>query len=224
MNVPLSGTGTAVNLSTAALTFGAQLVTTTSASQSVTLSNVGTTTLTLSGFSFVGLNTTDFTRNNNCNASLGAGQTCKISVKFRPTATGVRQATLQIRTSDLGVPTASVALTGTGVASSATLTPTLLNFGNVTRRQTAGPLPVTLTNTGTAPLIISRISLGGASSNSFAQTNNCPIGGTGLAIGAFCIINVTFTPRQVGPFSATLQVTDNAPGSPQTVNLSGSGL
>src|SRR5207237_1036338 len=98
LNVPLSGTGTAVNLSTAALTFGAQLVTTTSASQSVTLSNVGTTTLTLSGFSFVGLNTTDFTQNNNCNASLGAGQTCKISVKFRPTATGVRQATLQIRT------------------------------------------------------------------------------------------------------------------------------
>src|SRR5205085_694542 len=119
ITVPLRGTGTAVNLSTSALTFGAQLVTTTSATQTVTLTNVGTTTFTVVGISFTGTNAADFTQSNNCGGSLTAGQNCRISVRFKPTATGIRVATLQIRTSDLGLPTATVAVTGTDVASSA---------------------------------------------------------------------------------------------------------
>jgi len=57
----------------------------------------------------------------------------------------------------------------------------------------------------------------------FAQkivANSC---GATVAAGASCLIKVTFTPTQVGVRNGTLSVFDNAPGSPQTVSLSGTG-
>jgi len=58
----------------------------------------------------------------------------------------------------------------------------------------------------------------------FAQTNNCPIGGTGLAAGGSCTITVTFTPNRRAARSATVVIRDNAANSPQSVALSGTGI
>jgi hypothetical protein len=52
------------------------------------------------------------------------------------------------------------------------------------------------------------------------SSKNC---GTSLAVGATCTINVVFSPRGRGAQTGTLQVSDNAPGSPQTANLTGTG-
>ena len=111
-------------------------------------------------------------------------------------------------------------LTGTGIQAAVSLLPTSHAFGTVTRGNNSQPFPFTLTNSGTAVLTINRINMGGANPNQFSQTNNC---GASLAIGASCTINVTFSPRQRNSFSATLQVTDNAPSSPQTATLTGTG-
>jgi hypothetical protein len=54
----------------------------------------------------------------------------------------------------------------------------------------------------------------------FAQTNDC---GTSLPAGASCTVNVTFTPKAVGSPTGTLSFTDNAPQSPQVVQLYGTG-
>src|SRR5207244_1867838 len=57
-------------------------------------------------------------------------------------------------------------------------------------------------------------------SGDYAQNNNC---GTTLAAGTSCTINVTFTPTVTGTRTGAITITDNAPNSPQTVNLTGNG-
>jgi hypothetical protein len=103
----------------------------------------------------------------------------------------------------------------------ASLLPGSLSFGNQTLGTTSSAQTATLTNTGSAPLAITSIGITGANSGDFNQTNTC---GTTLAGGASCSISVTFTPQVVGSLSATLSVSDDASGSPQTVSLSGTGV
>ncbi len=75
---------------------------------------------------------------------------------------------------------------------------------------------MTLKNTGTAALTLGTIQITG----DFIQVNNCP---GSLAANASCTINITFTPTASGTRSGSLTISDNAAGSPQTVNLSGTG-
>jgi trimeric autotransporter adhesin len=105
----------------------------------------------------------------------------------------------------------------------ASLSPATLAFAN-TLVGTTDPTtqPVTVTNTGTAPLNISGISLGGANASSFSQINNCSTT-TALGPGASCTITVAFAPTAAGALTATIGIADNASGSPQTVSLSGTG-
>jgi len=81
---------------------------------------------------------------------------------------------------------------------------------------TSAPQTVTLSNTAGAGLAISVIS----TSTGFAQTNNCPVGGS-LPPGSDCAIKVTFTPTDSGTTPGTLSITDDGPGSPQTIGLTG---
>ncbi len=95
--------------------------------------------------------------------------------------------------------------------------PTSLTF----RSQTVGTISATqvvaLTSTGDDGLKITQIAVSG----DFAQTNNCP---ASLLAGNSCQISVAFTPTAIGNRVGTLSVVDNAPGSPQTVSLSGTGV
>ena len=100
------------------------------------------------------------------------------------------------------------------------LSPTSLAFANQTVGTTSAAKPVTLSNTGSAALTITGISITGTNATSFAQSNNC---GTSIAAGASCIINVTFKPSAAGALSAAVSVADNAAGSPQSVALTGTG-
>jgi Abnormal spindle-like microcephaly-assoc'd, ASPM-SPD-2-Hydin len=200
-----------VSFSPTSLSFGNQNVGTTSAQQTVVLSNIGTATLTITTISTSG----DFAQSNNCGTSLPAGTSCAISVTFTPTASGSRSGTLSITDNAAGSPQ-TVSLSGTGIAPLATLSLDSLNFGNQNAGTTSPPRSITLTNSGTAAMTITSISTSG----DFAQTNNC---GASLAVGASCTINVTFTPTTTQSRIGTLSVTDNASGSPQTVSLSGSG-
>jgi hypothetical protein len=82
---------------------------------------------------------------------------------------------------------------------------------------------VTLTNTGTANLIMTSIGIGGVNYANFAQTNNCP--GT-LVPGASCTISVTCTPNYTGARNATVALTDNSGnvnGAQQSVTLTATG-
>jgi hypothetical protein len=97
-----------------------------------------------------------------------------------------------------------------------TLNPSSVNFGLVIGSATR---TVTLTNSGSFLLKISGISITG--STNFTQTNNCP---ASLPAQSSCRITVTFRSSGFGTKTGTLNVTDNAPGSPHRVALSGTGL
>ena len=103
------------------------------------------------------------------------------------------------------------------VVSSAMLNPTSLTFSAQDLGTTSAARAVSLSNQGTATLDISSIVVTGE----FLQSNNC---GTSLAPGASCTISAQFRPVALGTRSGTLSVTDNAPGSPQTVSLTGTGI
>jgi hypothetical protein len=105
-------------------------------------------------------------------------------------------------------------------APAVTLSPTSLTFAAQAMTTTSAAQSVTLSSGGNANLTGVSISIGGANAASFAQTNNC---GATVSAGKSCTINATFTPGSAGIFSATVNITDNAAGSPQSVALSGTG-
>jgi hypothetical protein len=79
-----------------------------------------------------------------------------------------------------------------------------------------------LTNSGNGTLSITSVTLSGSNPGDFAETaDTC---GSSVAVGANCTIELTFTPSAAGQRTATLNITDNAAGSPQTVSLSGTGM
>jgi hypothetical protein len=65
--------------------------------------------------------------------------------------------------------------------------------------------------------------VGGLNPGRFPQTNDCLIGGAGIAPNPFCTISVTFQPNRVGARSATITIRNNAANSPQTVAVTGAG-
>ncbi|HMG86783.1 MAG TPA: choice-of-anchor D domain-containing protein [Terracidiphilus sp.] len=108
----------------------------------------------------------------------------------------------------------------TATYSQANLNPTSLNFGTVSSGKSSSPKTVTLSNTGTTPLIISSIGFTGTNPSNFVQTNTCPSPSSSLAAGKSCTISVTFKSGGRAA-SANLAVTDNTQAGTQTVSLLG---
>jgi hypothetical protein len=115
---------------------------------------------------------------------------------------------------------------GTSVSASLTISPanpvaklsaSTLSFGSTTQSVSSSAQTVTLTNSGNATLTLSSITVTG----DFSVTNTC---GSSLTSGSSCNIAVVFTPSAAGARTGTLNVADNAPNSPQTVALTGTGL
>ena len=123
--------------------------------------------------------------------------------------------------SKLSVQIAAFCLISLAVAAAApvSLNPTSLTFPSRIVTTTSGPQKVTLKNNQASALTISSI----ATSGDFAETSTCPLSPQTLAAGATCDINVTFTPTGVSTFTATLVLTDDGGGSPQSFSLGGTG-
>jgi hypothetical protein len=113
--VPLSGTGVApgpvLSANPSSLSFAGTIVGATSASQTVTVSNTGTTAATVSGVTASG----DYTQTNNC-GSIAVGASCTVTVTFKPTASGTRTGSVSIASNANNSPV-TIALTGSGIGS-----------------------------------------------------------------------------------------------------------
>jgi uncharacterized repeat protein (TIGR03803 family) len=207
------------NVSPLILTFGHQVVGTSSPPQTVTLYNTGNAPLAIPGIGTSG----DFAQTNNCGGSIAAGGSCTISVTFTPTQAGSRIGTLTItdNSNAVGGSQQTVSLAGTAPYSAASLSPVSLSMGSQVISTTSTARKVTLTSHGNANLIISSIAITGANAGDFAETNTCP---ATLAPGAKCTISVTFTPSTLGAEGAALNVNDNGTNSPQTTRLTGTGV
>jgi hypothetical protein len=195
----------------AVVTFQPQQVGTPAGTSAVTVFNLGSAALTVSNATASG----DFSIQNGCTTVAPAGGICAIQVTFTPTALGTRTGTLTITDNSAGSPHV-VQLTGTGGATSATLSPASLTFNSQVANTISNSQQVTLTNSGAIALQISHIDVTGP----FSETNQC---GVTLGAGQGCFITLYFTPTTASAATGTLTVTDSAANSPQTVSLSGSG-
>ena len=113
MGTPIFASGAAVTLSTTGLDFGSQLVGTTSAARSITLTNSGTATLNVESVTITGSEAADYAQTNGCVGPIAAQATCTINVTFTPSHVGPRNASVVISDNAAGNPH-RVTLTGTG--------------------------------------------------------------------------------------------------------------
>jgi hypothetical protein len=106
--------GTTAKLAPATLNFGSVTVGTTSAAKIITLTNIGTTALTITSITITGAAAGDFSQTHTCGASLGAAASCTISVQFKPTVTGNRSAAVRVTDNAAGSPQ-QVPVSGKGI-------------------------------------------------------------------------------------------------------------
>ena len=223
-------------VSPTSLTFSA-VAGTTSAAQTLTLSNTGGADLTGISESIPGgapFSRPGGTAGGTCAGTLAAGATCTINVVFSPAAaaTGTLTSTLTINAS-VSVTGSPVSLTGNVIAPirTATVTPNPLAFGNWATGTTSNPLNLTVTNTGNVALAGGTVAFGGGAPQPFARvtTGTFPAGapncGGTLALGASCTIKVRFAPATAASFSRTLTVAyASATVTPTPVTLTGTGV
>ena len=194
-------TSSQLSLSTTALKYGNVLLNSKSA-QAVTLTNSGPSDLNISqlnvtgpGFSTSGLAAP---------ATIPAGQSVALEATFAPTITGTATGSITI-TSDATTPTASIALSGTGMSASYTmsLTPSGISFGNVNVGATASQT-VQLSNTGNSSVTISQVSAAGSGVSVSGIS-----GSVTLNPSQSVPLTVTYKPAASGATAGSITVTNN---------------
>jgi len=205
--------GSLAAFSPASLDFGNQTVDIASSPRVVTLTNIGNLDMSIRSIRIAGTDGGDFSQDNNCPKSLAPNDNCKIRVAFTPTTTGKRVADLEV-TDNAPYSPQKVPLSGVGVLPAVTFSPTKLTFPVQLVFTESKPQTVMLTNSGLGILLISKITVTGQ----FKETNDCR---AQLKHDEKCTISVKFDPQTSGVQKGSINVTDNASGSPQQVPLTG---
>ncbi len=173
---------------------------------------MGSAPLTISSVSAAA----DFPGTNTCGTSVAAAGTCTFSIAFSPTQAGPLNQSILIQDNAAGSPHA-INLAGTGMGPTAQLSPTSLVFAALPLGTISPAQAVTFTNSGNTTLTLTNVQI----SSGFTQTNNCP---AQLSPSSSCQMQVVFAPTNLGSVSGSMTLTDDAPNSPQSVSLSGSGI
>jgi len=208
-----------------ALTFGNQVVNTPpSLPQSITVTNTGNSNLVVSGITLTGVDPGQFLLANTANcATVAPLGSCTFTVQFAPTTTGSKTASVSIASNAAGSP-ANVAVSGTGLAPAPVIAiapaSLVVSFPDQVINSTSAAQTITVSNTGTANLTVSGVTLSGATTQ-FSFTNNCT---TAVVPGGSCTVSVLFRPTSTGAKTATVSIASNAAGSPSSVTVSGNGI
>ena len=195
------------------LAFGNQNINTTSAYQTVTISNTGTgplvvSSITVSGpFSNAGIVGPTFCTGTSF--TLNAGQFCNIGVTFSPTVLGPLTGLFSVVSNDSTSPD-NVTLTGTGTAPIIMWSCYTMSFGNVPSGTSMNSPTCYLYNTGTGPLSVN-LTFTGTNPTLFSLfSTTCT---STLTAGTNCQVVVQFAPTSAGSYSAYLTETDPVQGS-----------
>jgi hypothetical protein len=181
------------------LDFGPVGVGATSASQSVTITNLGDAPLT----DFAGGAPADsqFHAGQTCAPSVAPGESCQYVFTFSPTAAGTFTASSN---SSTNAGSFSITLHGTSVGAGLTVSATALDFGSVRTGNTSAKQSVTVRNTGLAPLTDFA---GGGVYPPFSAGQTCA---PAVAPGGSCQYVFDFSPTASGLFTATSSSSTNA--------------
>ncbi|HEY4816321.1 MAG TPA: choice-of-anchor D domain-containing protein, partial [Candidatus Acidoferrum sp.] len=184
-----------------------------SATQSLSITNTGTQTVNISTATISGTNLT-FAGGS---SSIPAGQSSTIQIQFVPQSVGDVVGTFSV-TSNASNSLLSVSVQGRGKGPRLTVSPASLNFGNVALGQTSTQ-SAQLTNSGNVDLVVNVATVLG---------NGFGISGLSLpamiSVGQSVACTVQFAPTTAGGVSGSISFTNNAPGSPYTLAVTGSGV
>lgn len=231
--IDLEGTGKAptnttaiLNFDPGTLDFGDQRLNQQSAPRRITVTNGGTTPLTIRSINTSGQAQTEFKGNENCTrAPLAPNSTCQLDLTFQPTTIGARTANLTIVDSNNN--RWNVPLRGNGVAASnptptLSLSPGNLDFGNQAVGTFSREDTITVSNFGSEPLQVNQVRLEGETLLDFQITRDTCTNNT-VNPNRSCQISVRFGPRTPGYRSARVEITSNDPRGTARVFLSGVG-
>jgi hypothetical protein len=236
--VALGGTAVAaaaVQVSPTTWTFPGQSEGTPSAAKQFTVMNSGGSTVSIV-IAVAGPNSLDFLETDNCSGAKGLapGSSCLVNVSFDPgvlpPSQSARAASMTIAYGGAGTQL-TVPLSGTATQPAVSFNLASINFGNQLAGTSGAAQGIQATNGGTGALVFSKIAISGSNPSDFAETDTCvgQIGSpTNIPPSGTCTVQVTFQPQvpaacgtAAGARSATLTLTDNAPGSPHTFPLGG---
>ena len=215
-----------VDASPSSIDFGDQNIGQRSAVQTVTVTNDGGET-TIDSIEIQGTNPKSFSiadASTCATGQLAQGDSCTIGVRFTPSQRGERSAELAVALAE-GDPL-SVSLTGSGVGEGVLSAGTnQIDFGTVLLGGNPATRQVEFTNSGTAPIALTKIGIEGDDAASFAVSNGATTctTDTPLAASASCIVAVAFSPQEVGPASASLVLEHDGTGGSTQVALAGQG-
>jgi hypothetical protein len=210
------------------LSFGSQAIgtTTSGGGKILTLTNSDESSpLNITQVTINGENPSDFAETDNCLGSIAVGASCTVTVTFTPGAAGTRTGNVVIVNNNNSSSSIKVPLSGTGFVGqpAVSLSANMLVFSAEAVGTSSPPQMVTLTNSGTAALNIQTVAISGGSDFVIGSGTSCA-NGSSVATGISCVIQVAFSPTTPGQKSATLTITDNAPGSPQQISLAGTSI
>ncbi|HEX2686885.1 MAG TPA: choice-of-anchor D domain-containing protein, partial [Kofleriaceae bacterium] len=224
-----TGTGTAPQISVAplSLTFSNTEVGRTSTAKTVTATNTGNTSLTISSATFQsGAGDYIIVTGQTGSQTVTPGNSVSWDIACKPSAQGARPGTFRIASNSLNTPTnTDVTLSCTGEQGIITTIPTSLDFGPVAAGTTK-PLTFTLKNTGNVP--ITGIT-GTLDKTTIGYQFNAATVPTMLAAGASTTLTVTFAPQSStdgGPATIIFHANWGSSGSTTmaTLTLNGDGL
>lgn len=208
--IALSGIGVQGNLviTPGTVNFGNQATGSTSAAQTVTLSNNGTASLSISALTTAAA---PFARTDagSCSGSfpitLAVSASCTLTFTFSPTVIGPAMQILTATSNGTGDTTITLQGQGVGVGS-LSISPLTVNFGNQNVGTTSAPQTVTLGNVGTAVLTVNSLTTANAP---FARVGTGTCSGSlpfTIAIGANCTLQYTFSPTAGGVATQNIAV------------------
>jgi len=208
--------GSAVKLAVgpSSLTFPETLLGTSAPDQVVTLSNGGAQAIQIGAIGILS-GGVHFGQSNNCGATLAAGSSCSVQVRYTPSTAQAHGGALGVTVQ--GTLVGYITLAGSAVPRELLLSKKTLQFASTNVGQRSEILSVVVSNPTTLPATFSGMSIvNGAAA--FAQSNNCS---TGLGPGASCTVTVQFTPDTNGYSLGTFAI-ESSFGA-QYVALSGQG-
>jgi hypothetical protein len=223
VEVPLSGSGSGgsappLTFTPTSLSFASQLTGTTSAAKVVTVTNSSASSVTLNSISASGDYSTVASGATPCSngLALAATHTCTFTVTFKPSVNGTIPGTVWIADSSTQSPQV-LTVTGKGVVS-VSLSPSSLNFGTVSKNTVSAPKTITVSNNNQSTAVtITGIAVSG--DYKFAA-GTCA---GSIAAKSKCTFSVSFAPTATGVINGVTSVSYASGGSPQVVNLSGTG-
>ncbi|MBV9572889.1 MAG: choice-of-anchor D domain-containing protein [Acidobacteriales bacterium] len=210
-----------LNYSPSSLAWSSWTVNSTGHPKTVTFTNTSGSPVSISGVSLIGSDAANFALSNPCGTTLATNQSCKMTLTFTPLSVGNKSASLQVADNAANSPQL-IGLSGIGIA------PVHVGpLNNVFPARPVGsstpPITINVRNYQQTTLTFSASPFAFTGANTADFVESATTCGTTLPANALCTVSIVFTPSAKGLRTAQFSVSDDAAGSPQTVNLSGTG-